>query len=111
MPPTREEVKRIIQRMQKKDIYGIFREPVTDDMVRTGPWLPRAHTAGLLGLGAAWLRICGPLCSAGCGAVCVAMVPGRERRASQAQEARNGKASQNRWCLQEVTPAVEMWLP
>ena len=34
VPPTREEVKRIIQRMQKKDIYGIFREPVTDEMVR-----------------------------------------------------------------------------
>ena len=34
VPPTREEVKRIIARMQKKDIYGIFREPVTDDMVR-----------------------------------------------------------------------------
>ena len=34
VPPTREEVRRIIARMQKKDIYGIFREPVTDEMVR-----------------------------------------------------------------------------
>ena len=34
VPPAREEVRRIIARMQKKDIYGIFREPVTAEMVR-----------------------------------------------------------------------------
>ena len=37
VPPAREEVKRIIQRLQKKDIYGIFREPVTDEMVHSHP--------------------------------------------------------------------------
>ena len=35
MAPTPAEVTRVIQRMQKKDLYGIFREPVTDEMVRT----------------------------------------------------------------------------
>lgn len=38
--PVPSEVQRVIQRMQKKDLYGIFREPVTDEVVRLLQALP-----------------------------------------------------------------------
>lgn len=38
-PPKRGDLLRIIDRVQKKDTMNIFREPVTDDVVRRlRPW-------------------------------------------------------------------------
>lgn len=55
--PTKVDVERVLERVQKKDVQEIFKEPVTDEMVRADIPIADIHCVQSLDSAAIWAFI------------------------------------------------------